>query len=311
MFDQDDDWDSPYEPRGQRKQQFQRARYAQASHKTSVLSIISMISGLSALPGICMCFISVPLGLMAIASGHGARSVIRHGDGEYGGSEMATIGLITGYLALLITGGIVALLTLFTTGPGPRPAPAAVKPAETTGPETLSGHEAGTRRLRQTLVDLNNSVEGIAGLSSTDTDAVDLARHIQESLTELQVIKDTQNSGPGSAPTRIYRVYAKVDSNCITVLIHVGRLREPDLPNSPAVQPIDRREVEDDCWVITQRSAQDLAPIETRVVVGIYADSQLKSVLSGKISDSPEVMAGLESRSQNAIVLAREFVHQK
>ena len=68
MFDQDDDWDSPYEPRGQRKQQFQRARYAQASHKTSVLSIISMSSGLSALPGICMCFISVPLGLMATAS---------------------------------------------------------------------------------------------------------------------------------------------------------------------------------------------------------------------------------------------------
>ena len=311
MIDQDDDWESPHDRRTRSPRRFQQARYAHDSPKTSVMSIVSMVAGILSMPAICLCFTSIPMGLLAIACGHGARSVIRHSRGEYGGTEMATAGLMTGYFSLLITAGMLAMMTLSMAGSESvvihTQPPHDVEKVEQKVDAQVEMGQQKLNAARQVLLD---SVEGVEGVSTTETDALDLARHVQESLTELQVQMDTRQAVADGGPTKYHRVYARVTKGCVILLVDVQNLRRVDLPDSSGAGPADSIEG-DACWVIASQSVNDIVPNGTKLSVAIYESNELTSVLSGTISDDVDLMAGLVSQHRDLALLAKEFAQAK
>lgn len=68
-----------------------------------------MVCGIISLLSCCLWCLGGPLGIVAVVMGHLALSKAKAEPGRYGGKGMAKTGLITGYLALLLT-LIVAIL---------------------------------------------------------------------------------------------------------------------------------------------------------------------------------------------------------
>ncbi len=78
----------------------------------NVLALISMILGLVAIPGLCLCFLSVPLGIAAVVCGHIGKSQIKRD--HTSGNGMALTGLITGYIMASL--GIVLFVLTVVSG---------------------------------------------------------------------------------------------------------------------------------------------------------------------------------------------------
>lgn len=107
---------SPYEaPRTQPTPSYQ-ATPAQVGGPTSNgLAVASLVCGLV---GFFTCFIwclSIPLAIAAIVTGHLASSKIKGDPARYSGKGLARTGLITGYLALVLTIVFVAVATYMST----------------------------------------------------------------------------------------------------------------------------------------------------------------------------------------------------
>ncbi len=79
--------------------------------QTSATAVISLIFGILA-------WTVLPLigAIVAIVTGHVARSEIRHGQGAVAGDGMAIAGLVLGWLQLLFVFLLVAVLLLFFGG---------------------------------------------------------------------------------------------------------------------------------------------------------------------------------------------------
>lgn len=87
--------------------------YAGPPH-SSGLAIASMVLGIVGI-------LAIPLvaSIAAVICGHLARSQIRAGEGRVGGEGMALTGLITGYLGILIYGGLVAFFIILIVSLSP------------------------------------------------------------------------------------------------------------------------------------------------------------------------------------------------
>lgn len=79
----------------------------------NTLALVSMILGLVAIPGLCLCGLSLPLGIAAVVCGHLGKNQIRRE--HSGGDGMALTGLITGYI---MAGLSVAFFVLYLAAPG-------------------------------------------------------------------------------------------------------------------------------------------------------------------------------------------------
>lgn len=86
-------------------QQFQHASNSSVTlqPKRSRCAIFSLILGLLALPGIILCFTSVPLGIASLVLGVIGLAKIRGGGGRIRGTGMAWTGIVTSVLALVAT----------------------------------------------------------------------------------------------------------------------------------------------------------------------------------------------------------------
>ena len=71
---------------------------------SSGLAIGSLITGILSIPACCLWFLSIPLGLAAVIMGFIAKGKISRGQAT--GSGMATAGIITGAIGLLISIGL-------------------------------------------------------------------------------------------------------------------------------------------------------------------------------------------------------------
>lgn len=91
------------------------------------LAIGSMVCGIVALLLCCVWIISVPLGIVAVVMGHVAASRIKAQPAQYGGAGMAKAGLITGYLAILLTIVYTVFIFVVVQNPDKWPLPPEVK----------------------------------------------------------------------------------------------------------------------------------------------------------------------------------------
>ena len=90
---------------------YQHPPSSYAPTQNSTLAIISLISGI-------LSFFLVPLlgAIVAIITGHLAKKEIRESAGRLTGSEMATIGLVLGYINLVLMGLSICCILLMVLG---------------------------------------------------------------------------------------------------------------------------------------------------------------------------------------------------
>ena len=86
----------------------QSSRYTQT--KTNNLAIISLVAGLL---GWIIPFIGA---IVAVITGHRAKSEIRESDGTLTGNGIATVGLVLGYIQLIALVSIVCIMTITLLG---------------------------------------------------------------------------------------------------------------------------------------------------------------------------------------------------
>lgn len=273
---------------------FRQAYYAR---KTSALAVLSLISGLASFPMMCCLVASIPFSVFAIVCGHLSRGIIRQSRGEYSGAEMATFGLLMGYLTLLIMGGVLLY--------GIRRVDPIVDQGRTR--ETVE-NSAGEVLLRQAEDLLLNDVMVAAGSSTTQADARALARHVVDTL---EVFDRTHLEATGRSPSTTaetksaepertsYRAFAQVNPDSAAVLIYVSNL---DQFTDEARGLLQER-----CWLIVQRSVDDLLPEKADLAVAIYSPIGRHAVLMGKAQRSGDAAAGLESEAATQKQLAAFF----
>lgn len=262
---------------------------AYAAQKTSALAILAVVSGLLSFPMMCLCFISIPFSVFAIVCGHMARGIIRESNGEYGNVETATLGLVLGYTSLLVMGTMLALPMLWRTTGGPGPTITSGIPAT---PEQILLKQAEGQLL-------GRSDEQAMGVSTTDGDARSLASHYIETLNVLDATFFEETSEAAVVQDHPYRVFVQLNDDGAAFLIRV-----PDLNR---FTPAALETLRERCWLIAQRSVDDVLPEGAALAVAIYSDTQSELIMIGVTARSNETAAGLDHSEADSGQLASFF----
>ncbi|MEQ9409919.1 MAG: DUF4190 domain-containing protein [Fuerstiella sp.] len=282
----DRNYQNPFENTS-RQTSYRSAVYAQ---KTSALAILSVIAGLLSYPMMCLCFLSIPFSIFAIVCGHMSRGIVRDSDGEYSGLEMATFGMLLGYISLVLMGTFL----LYSIGGRDVPIPA------TPTSVTVTPQAEGDVLLKQAEGQLLAETETAAiGVSTTDQDAVRLAEHYIETLHVLDATHFAETN-PGAATTpRAYRVFVQLNDDSIAFLVQVPELSRF---TPAAVQTLQER-----CWLIAQRSVDELLPEGRKLAVALYSATGVESVMIGVTVRSSTADAGLQNTDATPGELATFF----
>ena len=282
-----DDYQSPFDTPGgvhPAGRAFQSAQYAT---RPSALAILSLISGLVSFPMMCLLVLSLPFSVFAIVSGHMARGVIRSQPNRYAGTEMATVGLLSGYTTLILMGGGLLFLTLAATS--------SRVVTINNGPAS-----SGQTLLEDARAQLINGDETASfGVSTGDHDANSLARHFIESLHVRDDIEFNRAGESDDIAPREYRVYVRLNADSVAYLVRVPEL---DRFTEEAENTLYET-----CWTIAQRSVDHILPAGSQVGVGIYSDSGVQQVLTGRTQPESSTETGIKKRHRKDRALAGYF----
>lgn len=297
----DDNWyqsdtHNPYS--GGSSNQFRSAHYAQ---KTSALAILSVLSGVLSFPMMCLCFLSIPFSVFAIVCGHMSRGVVRNSNGEYGGLEMATVGMVMGYASLLIMGSfmLVGLTAQQNVPPIAVPAPAPTAPSQNDEPSVAEG----TVLLRLAEGQLRSGTDAALGVSTTNGDAAALARHYIETLHVLDKTHFSESNEAAVATPRAYRVFVQLNAESIAFLV--------DVPELSRFTPEAREILRERSWLIAQRSVDDILPEGKELAVAIYSNGATEYIMTGVTARNGPSDAGLKNSEATATELAVFFLLDK
>lgn len=293
-----DNWQNPYEEGPSR--QFRSAHYAQ---KTSALAVLSVASGILSFPMMCLCFLSIPFSIFAIVCGHMSRGVVRDSNGEYGGMEMATIGMLMGYVSLLIMGGMLifglASQNNFQPGAVPVPQPMTDESDSDVSVDTDDTENTGAILLLQAEDRLESEDAPAMGVETTDGDAEALARHYIETLNVLDSTHFSETNREADAPAREYRVFVQLNADSVAFLVSVPELNR--------FTPEAREILYERSWLIAQRSVDDILAEGSRLAVAIYSSGRTHHVMTGVTARSGPADAGLKKSGTKTEALAAFF----
>ena len=264
-----------------RRRVFRSAFYAR---KTSTLAVLSVLAGLLSFPMMCLCFFSIPFSLAAIVFGHLSRGIVRDTQGEYSGIEMATFGLVLGYVSLLLT----ALTLFFVSSDSDLPPQGA--PAPSSQNVLLKQAEAQL---------LGDSDEYIFGVSTTSGSATDLARHYVDTLHVLDETHFQETNPEGSLPPRAYRAFVQLNHDSVAFLLFV--------PDYERFTDAARQTLHDSCWLIAQRSVDGILPEGRRLAVALYCRQACQKTMVGTTTRNAEPGAGLTASPASSMELADFF----
>lgn len=280
----DNDPHNPY--REGQQQNFYRS--ARPATRPSALAILSVLSGLLSFPMMCLLVLSLPFSVFAIVAGHMARGVIRSQPDRYAGTEMATIGLLSGYTTLILMGGGLMIFTL----------------AATTS-KVITVNTSTSASSGQTLLDdaraqlMNGSGTASFGVSTADHDANSLARHYIESLHVRDELEFSRTGESEDIAPREYRVYVRLNADSVAYLVRV--------PEFERFTDDARQTLFETCWTIAQRSVDHILPAGSEVGVGIYSDAGVERVLTGKTVPEQSAESGLKKQHRKEKALAAFF----
>lgn len=242
---------------------FRSAHYAQ---QTSAFAVLSMLCGLAAVPLMCMCFLSVPFSIAAIIFGHSARGVVRNSPERYEGFGMATSGMLLGYVTLAVCAAFLAIP--IATNSVRIPTAATRNQGANQNPLLIQAEDqllAGTE-------------QNIFGVTTTNASATDLAQHYLEAL---QILDQTHfdegiETETAAASPRAYRVFVQLNSDSAAFLLHV--------PEYQRFTEDAKETLNDNAWLIAQRSVDDILPRDSQLAVCIYSAEGQETVMIGQTS---------------------------
>lgn len=269
----------------QPQKHYQSARYAP---RPSALAILSVLSGILSFPMMCLLVLSLPFSIFAIVAGHMARGVIRSQPNRYAGTEMATVGLLSGYTTLILMGGGLLFLA-----------------AAATSSKVITVNTGSRSSSGQTLLDdargqlMNGSGVASFGVSTADHDANSLARHYIDSLHVRDELEFGHTGESDDIPPREYRVYVRLNADSVAYLVRV--------PEFERFTDEARETLFQTCWTIAQRSVDHILPSGSDVGVGIYSDAGVENVLIGKTVLEQSAESGLKKQHRKEKSLAVFF----
>ncbi len=284
----DDQFRSPFD----QPEEFNRAVSAVDTQRASALAILSVVAGVLSVPMMCLCFFSLPFSLFAIVFGHVVRGAGVPGHVS-SSREIATAGMLLGYFSLIMVGG--ALLLGFGASKVIPPAvPTAVPQAQNDA--AVASAALLTQAESQLLA---NSETKAIGVSTTDADADALAAHFIETLHLLDSTHFAETNEDVQAEPRAYRVFAQINDGSVALLVRV-----PDLERftPSALQTLRER-----CWLIAQRSVDDLLEEGDRLAVALYAETGVKHIMTGVAAKSGPSEAGMQKPDATLNDLAAFF----
>lgn len=253
---------------------FRSPRYAQ---QTSSLAVVALVSGLISIPLICMCFLSLPFSIAAIVLGHVSRGVVRQSEGDFEGYGMATAGMLLGYISLAMVLAVLAY-----------PFAASNNGKRAAAPAAASVQSALLQQAEGQL--LAESGPDATGVTTTDRSAIRLAKHYLEAL---QILDETHfaeqdDDDAGHAQPRRYRVFVQLNAADVAFLLYVPEMYRFTEDATQLLQ--------ENAWLIAQRSVDDHLPNDSRLAVAIYSDQGRQTVMTGRttanVSSEPDDVKG-------------------
>ncbi|MEZ6129688.1 MAG: DUF4190 domain-containing protein [Planctomycetaceae bacterium] len=248
---------------------FNSARHAPTP---SWLAAVSLLFGLASVPLICLCFVSIPLAVIAIVTGHMARFVVSSSGGRISGSGMATCGAICGYLTLLMIG------TLFFIGIMSEDAPLAVQPAPAPAPTTgrPTAANPGQVLFEQAEIRLLTETEQSAiGTSTGEQSATTLAAHYVETLHVVDEMHFSETNPDAIVEPRPYRVFVQLNSDSAAFLLFV--------PDYVRFTDAARHTLHESGWLVAQRSVDGILNSGDTLAVAFYSDQGRRHAILGTV----------------------------
>lgn len=286
--------DNPY------AQSFDGDSYQSAGmpRQTSSVAIVSLVCGVLSVPTMCLCFLSIPFSLVAIITGHVARSSIRSAGGAYRGAGEALAGLILGYVTL---GLLILSLTFFTltgTVAPPVAVPAAVPAAVPGGAgQTVSRGGVLLEQAESRL--LSTTDDEAAGVTTCEHSATDLAAHFIETLHIVDKTHFAETNSDAEPEPRAYRAFVQLNSDGAAFLLFV--------PEYARFTAAAQETLSESCWLIAQRSVDDILPQDSQLAVAIYSKQGCQQRMIGTTVRKGPANAGLEQAHAESSELAKLF----
>lgn len=264
-------------------------RSAVHAQKTSALAILSVISGLLSFPMMCLLVLSLPFSIFAIVSGHMARGVVKDGNGEYSGLEMATFGMILGYFSLAIMGGLLMVWVLASSPSGSN---VIISRGSRAQANNVLLEEATSQLLAGTE-------EATFGVSTSDENAQALAQHYVDTLHLLDKTHFQETDESADIAPREYRAYVRLNEDSAAFLLLV--------PEYERFTDAAKGTLHESCWMIGQRSVDDILPRKSDLAVAIYSASGCERVMTGVTKADGGAEAGLKKKRASENSLASFF----
>ena len=258
--------------------------------QTSAMAIVSLVFGVLSVPTMCLCFLSIPFSLVAIVTGHSARAIVCNSGGAYRGAGEALAGLILGYGTFVVVAGSLAFLSLSTTIAPPVPAPGGSGPSVSKGQVLLEQAEA-------TLLSATNQTT--SGVTTSEHNATDLAKHYIETLHIVDKTHFAETNPDVEPELRNYRAFVQLNEDSVAFLLFV--------PEYVRFTEAAKETLSESCWLIAQRSVDDLLRAGLPLAVAIYSEEGCRQMMIGVTERDGPADAGLLEAHAEAGKLAEFF----
>ena len=256
-----------------------------AGPRLSLLAVASALFGVGGLFTCCCAPVSLPISLLAVVTGHMALIFMNRPQSGLTGKPAAAIGLVSGYLGLLMVGGL--LLAAFLS-PDPKPAVGGV---EVTAATNLSAAESK-------IVTDN---DGIA--HGNTPAAIDLAKKFSEKMKLVRDENFTKGDTGISLTDGNFVTYCELRPGQCAFVVHVPQYRkfEDDAKESLA----------DLAWEADQETVAGTLQEGDDLGVGMKGDFLFGSVMVGIVASPDDPDYGLEDESEEEANLHPFFEPEK
>lgn len=260
----------------------------QPAPATSLLAVFSLILGGPALVACCCWFVSLPLSVGAIVTGHLALMNIHRSEGRLGGKTLAALGLVGGYLGLLMAISFVAMGYVVDSDDN-----------------KLADDEVTVKTADDLLNVAEDKIRTYAdGIAHGNTpEAKQLAQRYSELIQKLRDDFFTKGDGGISLSGGKFITYCELRDGQCAFVVHVPEYRkfEGDAKDSLA----------DLSWMAARTTVADTLEPGDKLAVGLKGIALYGSVKVGKIVDDASEEDGIETDSTSRDDLLPFFIPEE
>lgn len=258
--------------------------YPMRSSRLSVLAVVSVLFGAGGMMACCCFPIAIPAALLSVVTGHTALILINRADSYLTGKPIAALGLVTGYLGLILSGGFV-IMGLFTDRKE-ADAPADEEPA--VAAVTANGN------LNVVEDKIRVGSRGIAHGNTEEAKA--LAQQYAEAIQVLREEMFSEGNDGISLSGGKFITYCELRPGMCAFVVHVPEYRrfEGDAKRSLAKL----------AWIVGQQTASDKLKPGDKLAVALKGVVFYGSVMVGKIPDGEgdETEPEIDGASRNDLL---------